>query len=89
MAAATYFFLTIEHKRVVCKYDGTHGGKITRFINDLDDLGNFMTSKASEAGVTLAGLTVQCSSSLDFPRDDDVDDETVALCNAIRGNTVE
>jgi hypothetical protein len=84
-----YFHVTIQHTRVVVKYDGTSGGLHTRVIADHGDFLTFLRSKANEAGCDVGDLTVMCSSSLDFPRDEPgISDEVVQLCNQIRGNNV-
>lgn len=84
MGPATRFFLTIEHDRVVVQYNGTHGGFITRLIRSPGDLKDFLRSKAVEAGCTVEGLTVECSSTLDFPEEATQNAKTIATARAIR-----
>jgi len=81
---ATYFFLTIEYDRLVVKYDGTDGGKITRPIRDIEDYRQFFISKANEAGVKLDDLDVMCSSSVDFVEEHTKNQEVIKLAREIR-----
>jgi len=84
MKAATSFFLTIENGKLVVKYDGTHGGRITRVIRGPQDYNDFFVSKAHEAGVEMAALNIMGSSSLDFPDEYTKDKDVLALIEAIQ-----
>jgi len=84
MPVATYFYLTIEHDRVVVKFTSTRGGAdVTRPIKDVEDFRNFFTSKADEAKVPPETLTVMASSTMDFPEDFTKDQNTVLLARFI------
>jgi hypothetical protein len=94
---ALRFFLTLEGVQDKCrlyvKFDGTHGGQITRRIDSAEDFNNFMRSKIDELrrhGVADAenAVIIQCSSTLDWPRDYTDSQPVIDLCNAIRGNRV-
>ena len=80
-APARYFFLTIEHGRVVVKYDGTSGGEVTRVVHSTADFANFIQSKAREAGCSWADLSIMGSSSIDFPEEYTDNADTIALAN--------
>jgi len=81
---AIYFFLTIENNKLVAKYDGTEGGKVTRGFKDIKDYVAFFTSKANEAGVKLEDLYIMASSSLDFPEEATNNPKVIELANQIR-----
>jgi hypothetical protein len=83
-APTTSFLLSIERNRVMVRYDGTSGGKITRPIKDENDYYQFLYSKADEANVQLEELRVLCSSSLDFPEEHTRNEATLKLAATIR-----
>lgn len=85
MKPATQFFLTIHHGQLAVIYDGTHGGRVTRTIPNLEDMAQFFTSKANEAGRELHELTYLSSSSLDFPEEYTENQDVIDMANAIRG----
>lgn len=83
MKPATYFYLTIEHDKVWVKFKGTRGGDISRPVKSVDDLKQFLISKADEANVSIGELRVMASSTLDFPDDFTHDGATITLAREL------
>lgn len=81
---ATRFFLSVENDRIVVTYDGTNGGKVTRVVTDDADWTQFLISKANEAGVSVAQLSVWASSTLDFPHEFTNNVETITFARRLR-----
>ena len=79
---ATFFLITIEFDNIVIQYDGTHGGKVTRYVSDLDDLRQFLVSKTNEAGDEPIGIFV--SSTIDFAPEHTNKPATLALAALTR-----
>jgi hypothetical protein len=91
---ATKFFLTVDGDRVAVLYDGTHGGKVTRYITNQQDWVDFFSGKMGELmahhgcsrDVALMSTVVMCSSSLDFPWDETANEDTWRLAFALSGH---
>lgn len=82
--SATGFFFTIEYGRVVVKFDGTHGGNVTRVVRDEQDLRQFLISKANEAKVDVDDLDLSASSTIDFPLEYTTDPSALAVARFLK-----
>ena len=88
MPPATDCFLTIEHKRLMVMYVGTHGGVVTRTIKDLLDFTTFCNSKADEAKMAVEDFLIYASPSLDSPEEYTDNSETIELARTLRCRSI-
>jgi len=77
-------FISIHANKVTVEFTNQHGEDVLLPVNDFQGYLETLESIAAASDMEVGELSLQASSSLDFPEEDTNDEETIALARQIR-----